>query len=452
MKKKLLSLFLIVCVSVSCTDTLEQMKKAPLQKNVAQTGLVRNLNDYVSYFSAKKNATKSTNSYTMEPYVYKGDTIMYVVNYNDGGWELLSTDYRAPLVLVSSDTGAFNSGIDEHPYLNLIKNDLIKLHSTPFNSAYVDDSWKPVKLFNNEVDTKRIMRSPKAAAPQPGEDGEWVLLERTTPVLVERKCPARLITTSWNQDFPWNNYSPFLTESNKHAPAGCSAVALAQYLYYLHYKTGNPASTIDSAVYNVENNTYSYYGNSSAVWDLMAKRSNEVGTDYSAKFIGYVGKSCNAKYAKVDSIGTTIKRSAARAFLNSFGYRYYLADIDYSYVTGKLESGNAVIAFASCTEDGCGNHTYIIDGYERTVFKSTNTYGWVGKDIYGNDSNDYDDEGNIVGYAFTYEDEVTTTHLLYMMNWGYMEKDNNLKFSVGGNWKAGGHFFNAGRMIFKENN
>ncbi len=86
MKKKLLSLFLIVCVLVSCTDTLEQMKKAPLQKNVAQTGLVRNLNDYVRFFSTNKNATKSIDSYTMEPYVYKGDTIMYVVNYNDGGW------------------------------------------------------------------------------------------------------------------------------------------------------------------------------------------------------------------------------------------------------------------------------------------------------------------------------------------------------------------------------
>ena len=59
MKKKLLSLFLIVCVLVSCTDTLEQMKKAPLQKNVAQTGLVRNLNDYVSYFSSKKMLQKA---------------------------------------------------------------------------------------------------------------------------------------------------------------------------------------------------------------------------------------------------------------------------------------------------------------------------------------------------------------------------------------------------------
>lgn len=456
--KKIIYFFLAAFVAVGCSYDLEMADTDRLECcDKSEVGISRNLRDYLNIVRKDSDQTKVAGGYTISPYIYKGDTIMYVVNYYSGGWELLSTDYRAPLVVVSSESGLFDINntkfLDSavRDYISLISEDLHRLKSSSFDGAIIDNSWKAVKLFNNDVDARRIRKSPKVANSQPGIEGEWVLLERIDPVIIQIDSPERLTTTSWTQFSPWNSYSPCYNNSNGHAVAGCGAVALAQYLYFLHYKNGNPASTIDCAVYDNERNEYLFSGNSTVVWDLMAKTSADDGEDYTAKFIGYVGASCKSKYGMNVGEGTSTSISNVERFLNSFGYEYYLDDIDYNYVLKQMRGGYPVMAFASCTETSCGGHAFIIDGYENTITQSTNIYGWVGKDIDGNDTNDYDDDGNIVGYAFTYEDIVTVDFTKYMMNWGYDAYSNSLKFSMS-NWDVGSHFYNANRKILREAN
>jgi hypothetical protein len=456
MKKSLLFLCCSAFLLFSCTSELDYSSSTHAkEKRTMETGPLRNIKDYIANVKFGGKSSRSINGeYTLSPYIYKGDTIMYVANYQSGGWELLSMDYRAPLVVMSSETGTFNveNQSEEVPavaaYFNLIKEDLSNLSELPFDSSQIDNSWRTVQLFDDVIEPANIQVAPRATGTQPGTNGTWVLLESTTPE-TDVVCPPRLTTTNWRQDEPWNEYVPYYEGSTIHAPAGCAPVAVAQYLYYLHYKNGNPASTVYSATYQSSNNTYTYSGNSSSVWDLMAKTSNDEGTEYSAIFIGYVGKECGTTYAENDGEGSGTDPDNLLSFINSFGYEFYNTGIDYSYIYEQLQLGNPILASAECTDTGCGTHRFIIDGYEKTTATYTNVYGWIGEDNYGNDTNDRDDEGNIIGYSFFYEDEVVDTTWKLMMNWGYRNYWNSLKYTIN-YWNSGGHYFNSNRKMFRE--
>ena len=451
MKKQLISLFCASLLFASCTSELEQITNESFKKE--EKGIIRNIKDYIHNFGTNNNPSRNVNDYTLSPYIYNGDTIMYIVNYKNGGWELMSTDYRAPLVLVSSDTGYFDpedklqEATAVNAYFSLIEKDLYNLSEMSFDHEQVDNSWKTVKLFENDIDVAKIKTAPKAMGTAPSNNGEWVLIETTSPVVTNIINPKKLTSTDWEQDSPWNNYVPFYTNSNIHAYAGCGPVAAAQYLYYLHYKYGKPATTVTSGTYNSSSNTYSYSGNAS-IWNQMAKESTDAGTDYAGIFIGYVGQSCNATYGKNPYDGTRVNSNNVCSFINGFGYNYYTAAIDYTYVQNQLLLGKAVLAYAECTL-GCGYHMFIIDGYEITEYTTTNIYGWVGKDNMGNDSNEYDEEGNVVSYSYTYETEVTSNSWKLMMNWGYGNYYNSIKYTIN-NWNSGGHYFNVNRFIYKE--
>lgn len=456
MKKTLLFLCCSTFLLFSCVSEVDYPSNTyDKEKKTMETGPLKNVKDYIANVKFGGKSSRSINGeYTLSPYIYKGDTIMYVANYNCGGWELLSMDYRVPLVIMSSDTGTFDieNQSEEAPavaaYLGLIEEDIFNLSSLPFDSSLIDNSWRTVQLFDDVIESAKIQVAPKATGTQPGINGTWILLESTTPKTYA-VCPTRLTTTNWQQEEPWNEYVPYYEGSTIHAPAGCAPVAAAQYLYYLHYKNGNPVSTVNSATYQSSNNTYTYSGYSSSVWDLMAKTSNDEGTEYSAIFIGHVGKECSTTYAINDDEGSKTAPDKLLSFINSFGYKFYNTNIDYDYIYKQLQLGNPVLASAACIDTDCSAHCFIIDGYEKTTTTYTNIYGWVGEDNYGNDTNDYDDEGNIVGYSFFYEDEVENTTWKLMMNWGYSNYWNSLKYAIS-NWNSGGHYFNSNRKMFRE--
>ena len=79
--------------------------------------------------------------------------------------------------------------------------------------------------------------------------GEWVLMEME--VLENDKYTSpKLTKTKWGQKSPWNQCCPMYSYTNGklgHCPAGCVTVALAQYLYYTHYKDNVPLYSVDSA-------------------------------------------------------------------------------------------------------------------------------------------------------------------------------------------------------------
>lgn len=459
--KKLFCLLIPILGLLSCSNELQEtlhMAIAMSNESISfptteKTKIETDISNYITKIKPGNTSTfsKASNNYSLPPYIYKGDTIMYIANYTSG-WELYSADQRTPLIMASSETGSFDMNDNTmapafKSYLNSVAEELYQIKQMDTTEGETYGLWKTVSIQNDEVDQQMIEVAPRAAGTQPGS-GYWVLLSTTTPV-TSTNTSNRLTSTRWGQGYPWNVYVPFVQGSaTQHCVAGCAPVATAQYLYYLHYKNNKPANTVTSATYQASSNTYNYAGSSSSIWDQMAKTSSNTGTNHAATLIGYVGKSISTKYGSSSSdafISDVIK------FINNVGnYNYKLNAMDYSYVTKELIAGRAVYA-RSDDSNSDGGHQFIIDRYRATTTSSTSTFGWVGTDNYGQDTNEYDENGNVIGHSFFYDRENRTVSYAYSMNWGWSGSNyDNTYFTASDNsdWHVDYHF-NTNRQFLK---
>lgn len=428
-------------LNVANTQDTNQTMSLTLNSGINEPAIVKDLRNYVSLINSRcaGSQARSAADYTLTPFVYQGDTVMYIANYGNG-WELLSTDHRVPLVIASSDTGEFapNDTTNMNPailaYISSVADELhfVKQIEDTNESPY--GLWQALTLNNDEVDPDQIKVNPevleknRAITLQPGS-GYWELIGTTSPQTTTKEIP-HIIKTKWGQNHPWNEYVPYqYGSSGEKCPAGCTAIAGAQFLYYLHYKNNKPASTVTAATYNRASNTYTYSGSSSTIWNQMAKESDDNSEQReTAIFIGHVGKSINMEYT---ANGSRADLSDLAVFINKSGYNYAKKTIDYSYVQDQLEKDTPIVISAYRLD---GNekrgHSFIIDRYRDIKTTTTSTFGWIGTDNLGNDSNERDPDGNIVGYTFTYEREtITTRSFMIGMNWGYNGSQDNYWFT-----------------------
>lgn len=459
------SLFLISILGMfSCSSELEEpsnlataISNEPviLSMDLNKTKAEKDILNYITQvkFGNQKARQKNTEAHTLIPYLYKGDTVMYIANYGEG-WDLYSADQRTPLIMASAETGSFDPNDQTmapalKAYLNSIAEELYQIKQQDTSEGTTYGLWQTVSIQNDEVDQQKIEVAPRAVGTQPGT-GHWVLLSTTSPVTTQNTS-NRLTSTRWGQDFPWNAYVPFIEGSTtQHCKAGCSSVAAAQYLYYLHYKNNKPTNTFSTATYQASNNTYTYTNSNSSVWGQMAKTTSNTGTNYAAVLIGYAGKSINTLYGS--SLSEAFFSDAIEFINNEGNYNYYVTTIDYNYITRELIAGRAVMASALNTDGRGGGHDFIIDRYQSTTTTTTSTFGWVGTDNLGQQTNEYDKDGNVIGYSFFYDKENKTTSYSYGMNWGWNNHywdDTFCTASDNSDWAVDFHF-NSTRRVAKQ--
>ena len=114
MKKTLLTFTLLAGLS-SCTNLSEDLDMIGTQ-NITQTksgnlsisenepAIVKDLRNYISQIKLQGKQARVLTSYTLTPYIYKEDTIMYIANYEDG-WEthqLGTGDTMARMIIYGS--------------------------------------------------------------------------------------------------------------------------------------------------------------------------------------------------------------------------------------------------------------------------------------------------------------------------------------------------------------
>lgn len=240
MKKTLLTFTLLAGLS-SCTNLSEDLDMIGTQ-NITQTksgnlsisenepAIVKDLRNYISQIKLQGKQARVLTSYTLTPYIYKEDTIMYIANYEDG-WELLSTDHRVPLVMASSDTGQFNISdtTSMNPallaYLNSLEKELLFIKQIENTQENTYNLWQAITLSNKEINPDSIQINPKvletlpkAAALSPGS-GYWELISTSAPKTSTTNID-HIIKTNWGQDSPWNEYVPYkYGTSGSHCPA-----------------------------------------------------------------------------------------------------------------------------------------------------------------------------------------------------------------------------------------
>lgn len=233
---------------------------------------------------------------------------------------------------------------------------------------------------------------------------------------------------------------------------GCTPIAVSQYLYYTHYKDGVPSSTVTTATLTADGKDYVFSGNSSSIWDSMEKTWTYLPPKQTAIFIGYIGICLDADYG---SDATEVYETKSPVYLQQvYGVQFPRVSFDYQYVKKSIDKGYPVVAGARTNkkEDGTSilnsGHAFLVDQYKQTTEIVKYVYGLIrdpwnpkdGEDPW--DDNDYDDEGNIIGWAYTNEIEQTQSYSSISMNWGYLEHENNVfYYPYSQEWNAGGYIY-----------
>lgn len=404
----------------------------------------------------------------VKPIHINGDvTLCYLLKY-ENGWEIISADKRAPVVLASAEEGTIE--LESIPnnlaaWLNSLAIDVLLLRAdcTPVEEAPKDvredmmssvDFWSCVTADADYIQRKSggMTRSDPQYIYYP--TGYWVL-ESVTDYDEDYDSKPHLLQTAWIDQSPYNAYSPLKSNGMGYrASAGSQAVAGAQMLYYLHNKLGRPVNAPTNAFCNaVIPNIFSYnmytYGSSSTVWNDMSTDA-----DKCAVLIADVGIKVHMEYR--DSYSNAITSDLIPYVFNPAGISASQGNYNPSTVYNNLVSNNPVIINARYEREVNGwievepmpyslpdgdiivqysGRAFIIDAYKRKRNVHKCCYRWVYDNPDGNLPVPMPDYSQVI----TYSSPVLTG---FQMNWGQSGSYNSIWFSPSGDWMIGSYCYN----------
>jgi len=418
----------------------------------------------------KNDSTKKIDK--VEPIIHSGDTLLYIVNYqNNKGWKIISGDKRTANILASDNTGSFNikdlksniavwfDDLAEHIYA-------LKLEGKADTTGVDYKLWTNIEKLQLYQNQSKGMN--KVIQPAPIEEGYWELVNITSDTLPPVQI-GPLIQTKWGQNYPWNTCVPFTDANNtKRCKVGCTVVAGAQVLYYFHYKTGIPAnapeegtcfgySTNPGGIFDRTQVFFSFGNPNSSSWNNMATSAvfdqtseaylGSSGTNYSAIFLGYVGESMNTRFGENGS--SNYVSDLINVIRTNGIWCNWETDYNYSTVLANLANNVPVIVFANSHGLAQGflgiyyrindiNHSWIIDGTITQTIKYTYYYQMINTG----------GGGGLLGPALvqplisdykTEESYYTSTYLT--MNWGTDGESDGGQYSLTDGWPVNSYNF-----------
>lgn len=357
-----------ILISLISLSFLASCAKGPVpsvrQQGSRDASYAISMADIQEYLSGYKNIppTKSADV-RVEPILSKGDTVSYLINY-DEGWELLSADRRAPRVFAQCDKGntTIEQLIGDNPVLGAIYKNyvgnmrLLKANPQLEIENEYQDSWNDVLIPDRALG--------------------WELFD--TMVFFRDSIQNHLTQTRWGQsDNLWRCRMPFMDSTlTTRCYPGCSPVAVSQMLYFLHYTIGLPesaygessttayiptgASFLDLSDNDVvfDNSTYS-----SASWDNMSLTVYDTGSFAAVSTLMLkLGLQLDAQYKRD-------KTSASTGMCyNVFRESYYIdmdtsSTIDYDTISHQIRRELQPIILVISFDEGSGRvgHAVIAD-------------------------------------------------------------------------------------------
>lgn len=447
-------------VSGCANDDFDQLQPNPSAFSSTES---TNVQAIKAYIASRHKGTRS-NTPELLPYIVDGDTVFYVANYPEGGFEIFTNNQTLPMVFVKSKEGHFN------PYGNIIQ--------SPFEE-YFKETAKSIATLSDEVQAADATPQWSHFSVMPLSDGDgsgrgegggngdngdngggldpdpvYVGTGYEYSKSVYTPKGGRL-TTKWGQSGNFNQFVPYCTDgSGVHAPVGCGAVAAGQYLFYTHKYYGTPQSMVTNATYSQSTNIYSFSGSSSTIWDQMAKDTDNSFLNSASKmiptatFLGYLAKEMNTDFATCSSTGKFIdnlnnktgsstKFYANRDIINRFFNKSF--DI-YSFSFDKTIKtlGSGLPVYALCygklhknNNYNWGGHAFLIDYAEEINIYCYDVYSYkeerndVDIDEEEDEEFSYRDYGMPLSYYQKLYGEISTdfsyrdNEQWVSMNWGW---------------------------------
>ena len=431
MRKPLLLAFIAIMALSSCKATIEPDGiKLPPELIAWYDSLWKARFDVspenVRQYLKLNPHTKTAENVDITPVAPNGETLAYLIS-TENGWELLSADKRMPPVLAFGRDSRFPA--DNAALTTCLSADLetISCLKKGLASIPADDAAMLKNLAFWFIIQPDYIPTTKADGDPEEEEKFWELIDSQWVGDFD-DATGHLIQTRWHQNSPWNMFSPLSSASGDiRDPAGCTAIAAAQLLYFLHGNIGRPVSAPTEGfctgyAANLTDTTYSqtFSAFSSDAWDNMATKYLDIlagkSDTLSALWIGFVGKNIGTQYSPSESQADYAVLPVfflSQGILSSLPLLY-----DGDVVYGAIrQAGQPAILSAHATrktnfwgittyEDG---HTFLADGAIAAYTIFDRTYIWTSQTQ--NDLYSY-------GQTKVVRDTVLSGRYL-QMNWGY---------------------------------
>ena len=334
MKRNIISLVLVLLATALMSKRVEQGRAIAIATGfIAEVGNADYVLDSVQDFGS--NDLESID--------------FYIVSFNPEGFVLVSADTRSIPILGYSFTSPFpKAQIPAHTkwYLDQYSLSLMEIRKHP--------QWQ--------------------------EDPGWTILEQNdySPWHNTRGV-APLLSTTWNQDWPYNSLCPADAEGpGGHVLAGCVATAMAQVMKrWNHPIVGNGTHSYESIDYGMQN---ANFGATSYNWANMPNNVEYENNDV-ATLLYHCGIAVNMDYSPYASgAGGPATRDA---LVNYFRYHDaaqwmmasdYPADTWVSMLRADLDLERPICYLGQNFWEG---HAFVLDGYQGTDYFHFN-WGWSG--------------------------------------------------------------------------
>ena len=262
--------------------------------------------------------------------------LIYIVNYSDNSFIIISGDKRLTPILAFSEEGAFPLNNNTLPgglidWLNEAKNNIVSVRLR-----------NVIQSVGTSIEWKRIISDRVEPIGDGCPDG-WFITKQP------------LLETAWGQWHGYNNLAPNKScgSVNGNVPSGCVATAMSQIMRYHEHPTG-----YNYAIMPNTRNFSSPSWNSSGfdeISKLMLDTANSVQMDWDCE-----GSGADTEDAK-------------NALITNFGYSNHAQYINYNSTKFKAEidrdrpvilRGSTEKCFIGIFCWGEGGHAWVADGYK----------------------------------------------------------------------------------------
>jgi hypothetical protein len=287
-----------------------------------------------------------------------GETALYVFNVgSNDGFVIVSGDDRTRSILGYADSGTF------------------------------DATQMPAALREMLAIYARQIEMLEQSSAKPDSAAAKRMARATRRVSAEMNNVTPLLTTSWNQFGPYNDYCPTL--DNQTALTGCVATAMAQIAYYYKYpKTQVPSLAAYTSATNKIN--VSAWGATTFDWNNMLDSYNDTETDTQKEAVATLMRYCG-QAAQMDYGFTSgaYNGDALVGFTQKLGYNAnasfksassYSANGWEDLIYREVSEGRPVYYSALNGDVGCdvSGHAFVIDGYKTDGNFFHVNWGWGG--------------------------------------------------------------------------
>ncbi|MBQ3742481.1 MAG: C10 family peptidase [Bacteroidales bacterium] len=433
-------LFIFVLFFILCSSCNEISRNPSFTKDVEnkETNYRITENMILDHLRLQGTPKTKTSETTIEPYVWQGDTVMYLVN-DINGWQLVAADKRAcPIVAYAENEHMSLADLEnKEMYLRYwtqsVAEDIHMLRNGDYPIENENTKYWEIIEWNvkNHVATKT-------------EEMEGWRLYRSILVSAVYNNTGPLIPTKWGSYDPWNSCFPY-HYSGERMNVGSHNVAIAQVLYWANQEYGVPSYTYtdvtalqgDAIFYDdseeevhIAYPIFLFNDSSTVAWSQMKLSYDDSGrSDYVSYLMAKV-RSCTDPVQE-EGYSVTTDVNAINCFGLAASYGNYSVDTleHYLYqetpviVLTDVQTNNFYPNKLACIVDAYYRQTRTYDVYY--IYDPDNTY------VFDNISEEEDEGGPIVlpaGYDWFCQRNTTTMKFI-AINWGFDGQGDGVRYA-----------------------